>query len=120
MTPGLVRLAVGIEGIDDILADLEQGFAAAKPFASSAEPIRRRRRRSDGSLTRKSVQSATLPAEGEVGYVDIGSLTLENGAVIDDVTIAVQRWGELSPNRDNVVVAARADRRLACHRPAVR
>lgn len=28
--PGLVRLAVGIEGIDDILADLEQGFAAAK------------------------------------------------------------------------------------------
>jgi O-acetylhomoserine (thiol)-lyase len=33
VTPGLVRLAVGIEGIDDILADLEQGFAAAKPFS---------------------------------------------------------------------------------------
>ncbi len=30
VTPGLVRLAVGIEGIDDILADLETGFAAAK------------------------------------------------------------------------------------------
>jgi O-acetylhomoserine (thiol)-lyase len=30
VTPGLVRLAVGIEGIDDILADLEQGFSAAK------------------------------------------------------------------------------------------
>ncbi len=29
VTPGLVRLAVGIEGIDDILADLESGFAAA-------------------------------------------------------------------------------------------
>jgi len=29
VTPGLVRLAVGIEGIDDILADLELGFAAA-------------------------------------------------------------------------------------------
>lgn len=29
VTPGLVRLAVGIEGIDDILADLERGFAAA-------------------------------------------------------------------------------------------
>jgi len=36
VTPGLVRLAVGIEGIDDILADLEQGFAAAKPFSTSA------------------------------------------------------------------------------------
>jgi O-acetylhomoserine/O-acetylserine sulfhydrylase-like pyridoxal-dependent enzyme len=35
VTPGLVRLAVGIEGIDDILADLEQGFAAAKPFKAA-------------------------------------------------------------------------------------
>jgi O-acetylhomoserine (thiol)-lyase len=30
VTPGLVRLAVGIEGINDILADLEQGFVAAR------------------------------------------------------------------------------------------
>ena len=30
VTPGLVRLAVGIEGIEDILADLETGFAASK------------------------------------------------------------------------------------------
>ena len=35
VTPGLVRLAVGIEGIDDILADLERGFAAAKPFSTA-------------------------------------------------------------------------------------
>ena len=30
VTPGLVRLAVGIENIDDILADLEAGFAASR------------------------------------------------------------------------------------------
>ena len=30
VTPGLVRLAVGIENINDILADLEAGFRAAK------------------------------------------------------------------------------------------
>ena len=30
VTPGLVRLAVGLEGISDILADLEVGFAATK------------------------------------------------------------------------------------------
>jgi O-acetylhomoserine (thiol)-lyase len=30
VTPGLVRLAVGLEKIDDILADLENGFRAAK------------------------------------------------------------------------------------------
>ena len=29
VTPGLVRLAVGLEGIDDILADLELGFKAS-------------------------------------------------------------------------------------------
>ena len=34
VTPGLVRLAVGIEGIEDILADLEQGFAAASAIAA--------------------------------------------------------------------------------------
>lgn len=49
-----------------------------------------------------------LPAEGEIGVVDIGPLTLESGAVIDDVSIAVQRWGELSPDRDNVVVVLHA------------
>ncbi len=30
VTPGMVRLAVGLEGIDDILADLDAGFRAAK------------------------------------------------------------------------------------------
>ncbi len=30
VTPGLVRLSVGIENIDDLLADLEAGFAAAR------------------------------------------------------------------------------------------
>ena len=30
VTPGLVRLSVGLESIDDLLADLETGFAAAK------------------------------------------------------------------------------------------
>ena len=32
VTPGLVRLAVGLEGIDDILADLERGFTAVAAF----------------------------------------------------------------------------------------
>ena len=120
VTPGLVRLAVGIEGIDDILADLEQGFAAAKRQGR----VRRSAQRcvvpqaAGGVLSEPSTvdelptsvhdEHATLPAEGEVGVVDIGSLTLENGQVIDDVSIAVQRWGELSPNRDNVVVVLHA------------
>ncbi|MGI9125409.1 MAG: bifunctional o-acetylhomoserine/o-acetylserine sulfhydrylase, partial [Mycobacterium sp.] len=35
VTPGLVRLAVGLEGIEDILADLERGFAAAKSLSGA-------------------------------------------------------------------------------------
>jgi O-acetylhomoserine (thiol)-lyase len=31
-----VRLAVGIEGIDDILADLELGFAAARKYSGAS------------------------------------------------------------------------------------
>ena len=41
VSPGLVRLAVGLEGIDDILDDLELGFAAARKYgtdAASADP----------------------------------------------------------------------------------
>lgn len=30
VSPGMIRLAVGLEGIDDILADLEAGLRAAK------------------------------------------------------------------------------------------
>ncbi|MCF6385593.1 homoserine O-acetyltransferase [Mycobacterium sp. MBM] len=51
---------------------------------------------------------ATLPAEGEIGIVRIGALTLESGVVLDDVSIAVQRWGELNPQRDNVVMVLHA------------
>jgi O-acetylhomoserine (thiol)-lyase len=36
VTPGLVRLAVGLEGVHDILADLELGFAAAREAAGGA------------------------------------------------------------------------------------
>lgn len=54
------------------------------------------------------VPLATLPAEGETAIVDIGSVTTEGGTVIDDVSIAVQRWGELSPTRDNVVMVLHA------------
>ena len=51
---------------------------------------------------------STLPAEGELGVVDIGALTLESGVVLDNVQIAFQRWGELSPARDNVVMVLHA------------
>lgn len=59
-------------------------------------------------MTLSDERAATLPEEGAVGIVDIGPLTLESGTVIDDVSIAIQRWGELSAARDNVVVVLHA------------
>lgn len=59
-------------------------------------------------MTLSDERTVTLPAEGDVGLIDVGRLTLENGTVIDDVSIAFQRWGELSPTRDNVVVVLHA------------
>ena len=40
VTPGLVRLAVGLENIEDILADLEAGFAAAAAVGQSRDGAR--------------------------------------------------------------------------------
>ena len=36
VTPGLVRLSVGLENVDDLKADLEQALAAARATAASA------------------------------------------------------------------------------------
>lgn len=38
----------------------------------------------------------------------IGSVSLDNGGRIDDVTLAFQRWGTLSPTRDNVILTLHA------------
>lgn len=59
-------------------------------------------------MTISDVPTRTLPAEGEIGIINIGALRLENGAVLDDARIAVQRWGALSPTGDNAVVVLHA------------
>ncbi|MDT5091506.1 MAG: homoserine O-acetyltransferase/O-succinyltransferase [Mycobacterium sp.] len=59
-------------------------------------------------MTIFDVPTTELPAAGDIRIVDIGALRLESGQVLDDVSIAVQRWGELSPTRDNVVVVLHA------------
>ncbi|NLE80295.1 MAG: homoserine O-acetyltransferase [Rhodococcus sp.] len=58
-------------------------------------------------MTTSPVTSLLRP-DGQLGYVDIGPLELENGATLPAVTLAVQKWGELSPTRDNVVLIEHA------------
>lgn len=49
----------------------------------------------------------SLP-DGQLTSVSVGPLELDNGRRIENVTLAFQRWGTLSPTRDNVVLALHA------------
>lgn len=46
--------------------------------------------------------------DGQMLSARLGSISLDNGQQIDDVTIAFQRWGHLSPSRDNVILTLHA------------
>ncbi|MFZ2242505.1 MAG: homoserine O-acetyltransferase [Gordonia amarae] len=46
--------------------------------------------------------------DAETMHASVGPLTLDSGEVLGDVTLAFQRWGTLSPARDNVVLALHA------------
>lgn len=61
-----------------------------------------------GLRSQSRVAAQLPPSNGTLGVVGIGDLKLENGAIIPDVQIAVQRWGEMTPDRDNVVLVEHA------------
>lgn len=58
----------------------------------------------------ESNASTTLlpPGDGTLGTIAIGEVRLENEAVVPGVELAVQRWGELAPGLDNVVLVEHA------------
>lgn len=60
------------------------------------------------SSVRNARPAGFPPPDGRLGFVHIGSLELESGAVLPDVTLAVQRWGELATDRDNVILVEHA------------
>lgn len=60
------------------------------------------------STSRHAAEVLLPPPDGTLGSIAIGDVRLENGDVIPDVTLAVQRWGELSANADNVVLVEHA------------
>lgn len=63
----------------------------------------------DPSTARPGSGAALLPPpDGRLGVIAVGDVKLENGAIVPDVRLAVQRWGELSPALDNVVLVEHA------------
>lgn len=49
-----------------------------------------------------------LKADGPVQTIALGRLTLENGSVLPDVTVALQSWGTLNSSADNAVLVLHA------------
>ena len=45
---------------------------------------------------------------GERRFISIGSLTLESGEILPDVTIAYESWGHLNEARDNAILVNHA------------
>ncbi|MGW5514179.1 homoserine O-acetyltransferase MetX [Nocardia africana] len=62
----------------------------------------------ESSTSRPGATTLLPPPDGTVGIIGIGDVRLENGAVVPDVELAVQRWGELAPGLDNVVLVEHA------------
>ncbi|MFJ1460032.1 homoserine O-acetyltransferase [Nocardia sp. N2S4-5] len=60
------------------------------------------------TTTRSAAAALLPPPDGTLGTLALGAVRLENGAVIPEVELAVQRWGELSPDADNVVLIEHA------------
>ncbi|WP_187703160.1 homoserine O-acetyltransferase MetX [Nocardia yunnanensis] len=62
----------------------------------------------ESRTSRHAAELLLPPPDGTLASIAIGDVELESGAVIPDVTLAVQRWGELSEHADNVVLVEHA------------
>ncbi|MBU3061626.1 homoserine O-acetyltransferase [Nocardia sp. NEAU-G5] len=60
------------------------------------------------SASRTRAARLLPPPDGRLGTIGVGDIRLESGEVIPGVELAVQRWGELSPAADNIVLVEHA------------
>ena len=102
VTPGLVRLSVGLEDIDDINADLEAGFRAAKARLTMGGWVEAGPGRATAGLPRPA---RPLPARAR-------------RRLLPTVRVAYETWGTLAAGRrQRRAGAARAHRRQPRRRP---
>lgn len=75
----------------------------AAPAESSPHPVRPRPWHEDTS-------AIWLPGDPVAWrkFAEIGDITVESGAVLPDVTVAYESWGELNPAKDNAVLVLHA------------
>ena len=112
MTQDTVRLSVGIEHIDDIVADLEQALAQGPgPGHGLMSAVPGGVERSLGLVETQRV----------VLWDERDPLVLESGEQLELVEVAYETYGELDARRIQLRLRLpRADRRRACRRPSRR
>ena len=99
VTPDLVRLCIGIESVEDILADLEAGLR------------RRQGGVTDAPTGRRPGSPATSPGGRRFARLDSRrrpASALEGGGTLPGLTVAYETWGTLDPTRSNAVLVLHA------------
>jgi len=56
----------------------------------------------------RPIPRAALVPDGTLSSVSLGAITLENGATLPEVTVALQSWGTLNASASNAVLALHA------------
>ena len=95
-TPDLIRLSVGLEHVDDLIADLEQALAAATADTTADGDLVGAR----GDAGRPSDQSAvsdqevaTQPGPAGSRPSSLGPITLTSGTTLPELTVAYRHDG---------------------------
>ena len=106
MTDDLVRLSVGLEHVDDLIADLDQALAAStgSPITHRLGGRARGRRRvtsgpthgpdpDRGAPSAGMATSAPALGTGRLESLSVGPFELESGVTLSDLTVAYRHDG---------------------------
>ncbi len=108
ITPDLVRLSVGLEHIDDILADIDQALAMIQDGATiSAAGLQPQDADQLNALNRTSGKHAVMEATTQFftyGESEETRLPLRDGTTFGPVTLAYETFGKLSVSKGNAVL----------------
>ena len=100
-TEDLVRLSVGLEHVDDLIADLEQALAAATAEAPGRGRARRRGRMTVGARATRGPRGRSRAIEvagppmgtGRLESVALGPFELDDGTSLPALTVAYRHDG---------------------------
>lgn len=98
VTRDLIRISVGIEHIDDIIADFQQSFAAAEAAAAETISVKEGKIDSDVQLNGHSQNG-----QSQNGHLENGDMSAESLAHMDEVE-SLEQMQAMSGQPDSMLV----------------